>query len=378
MSKDKWILRWESVHPLYRMDAFFVGHRHPAKVLGSDYGQLLGVMKENVMQMYYDQRDLDRKKGQSISLLSNKKKIEAYLSDAYENAELLVSELRDDLGRFENYSHKQKADVYQRAFLRLAHLLACYDLSRPEFFETIEVLVKNSLRKNGVAAEKINKLFGILTTSDEDTLLDIEAIDWLEIILSVRNPKKPFTKEVTRKLRKHQKKYGWIGASEQKNVWTLSHYKKTLKDDLADSRKKQSMRLFDLRKGKKSLKLKQKKIENKYHLNKRTLYFFHLSRKLSNLRMSLRLKWVESGPLFKQLYKKVGKEYYVPESDLESYLHKEMRKLFLSRKKVSYQCIQERKNFVFKLKKEKNFTTRVKRRKKWRIKIYPNQIIPMF
>ena len=80
MSQNQWILRWETKHPFYRMEAFFKGHaRH--NIIGSDYQKLLGISKEGTMMMHYAQQDLDRKAGQGLGLLKDSKNIRKHLQE---------------------------------------------------------------------------------------------------------------------------------------------------------------------------------------------------------------------------------------------------------------------------------------------------------
>ncbi len=218
-----WILRWESVHPFYRMEAFFKGHKR-REILGSNYQRLLGICKNKVMQMYYWDKDLERKAQEAKKIFSNQRRIKQYIAFAEKNARELISLSKKG---------KKKKEILRR----LEILLCTYDLSRPEYVDNAPLVPYHF--------------------SVRETVLDQEQKEWNKI-------KQEYDRgyDVSKKLKQHAQKYGWMGAAEQDTVWDSRYYQKLLKQEVQYKRRKSQLTLIE---------------------------------KLGELRLRLRLAWVESG-----------------------------------------------------------------------------------
>lgn len=346
MAKMKWILRWESVHPFYRMEASFIAHKTKA-VLGSDYRSLMGISKNGVMQMYYLQKDLVRKSKESLKIFQNKKQIQDYQSFTNQNSDELIEIIKETNKFIYCLSNQDLAKRYKKIIVHLGILHASYDLSRPEFFKKIEVKIKKYLQLKGVEKAKLNKIFGILATSEKYTLLDREEIDWLEILLKAKKIHQPINEEIIKKLKVHQKKYGWIGTSEQKNPWTLGYYKNLLLEELTLSKKEIDGKLRLKKEKKLELVKKQLQLVHQLKINRDIQYLLEIVKEMSHIRLNIRLKWVESGFLIKGIFEEIAKRFRLNKNELECYSLNEIIALLMRGKKVNSQIIKKRSYYAF-------------------------------
>lgn len=223
-----WILRWESVHPFYRIKALFDGHKR-RDILGSDYQKILGICKNKVIQVYYWEEDLKRKAKEAKTIFLDKERIRQFIHFAQRNAQELVS------------LSKQKNSNLQTIVHKLEVLLCTYDLSRPEYVDNIP---------------RVSYTFPATKT-----VLNKEQEEWHNI-----KQKYDHGKDVSQELKRHAQKYGWMGAAEQERPWNLDYYRQLLQQNLKKKKQKTNLTLVE---------------------------------KLGELRLMLRLAWVESGYLLK-------------------------------------------------------------------------------
>ncbi len=141
-------IRWETIHPFYRMEALFLCHRNK-EILGSVYDELIGISENKVMQMYYSRRDLERISRNSIKFFKNKKKIKKYIKLTEDNNYALIGIINDTINNFKHLSNKELAERYEQIILRLGYLHCSYNLSRPEFFCKIGMIINQYLKKKG-------------------------------------------------------------------------------------------------------------------------------------------------------------------------------------------------------------------------------------
>lgn len=221
-----WVLRWETVHPFYRVKAMFDGHKK-REILGSDYQKLLAISRNKVVQMYYLEEDLKRKALEAKKLFLDKEAIKEYIHFAEKNAQQLIG------------LSKKKWSILK--IMRKLELLVCsYDLSRPEYVDNIPP----SIGYTFPAAE---------------TVLDREETEWRIIYAKYHR-----REEVSHDLKRHAKKFGWMGTAEQEQPWDEYYYRQRLEQKIYPRKQKKILTLIE---------------------------------KLGELRLRLRMAWIESGYL---------------------------------------------------------------------------------
>ncbi len=332
---SKWVLRWESVHPHNRIDIFMNGHVNK-KVLGSDYSKLLAICKDKKVQMYYSQEDLDRKSAQALKLFKDTKKVCDYIRLIKNNNTELIKNIKSILKDKEILSNKELAKKYSAFIENFKLLFAAYDLSRPEFFESIEKEIKNNLKRK-VHKKDLDTIFSLLTTNNRKNLLDKEELDRLDIALRIHE---------------HQKKYGWIGTSDSENEWDVKYFKKEIDKDLKLSKEKLKQKIKRKKVHKTELKKTQKEIINRLEINKSIEQLIEFVKIFSQLRLSIRLKWIRAGYLNNFIFREIEKRTDVKQEMLERYKPEEIIDLLRNNNKVSAEEIKARYNYAYLLKND--------------------------
>ncbi|MBU0472207.1 MAG: hypothetical protein KKF89_01045 [Nanoarchaeota archaeon] len=328
LSED-WVLRWESVHPFFRMNCFFNGHKKK-QILGSDYSKLLGISRNNKIQMYYSQNDLERKSEQALSMFNDNNKLSKYLKFVKKNNFELIKEIKGLLTQ-KNLSEKVFIKKYESCMIRLECLLASYDLSRPEFFVSVEKEVKDNL-KNKILEGDLNEIFTLLTTNTKRTLLNQEELDRLDIALRIH---------------KHQQKYGWIGTSESEEPWDVEHFKLQLDEDLKLSFEELIKKISDKEHHEANTEQKQKELAKRLKISKSTNSLLEIIKTFSHLRLNTRLKWVRAGYLMRFVFKEIEKRTSVNSKNLEKYTLDEMMNLLENNVRVSSEELDARDDYAF-------------------------------
>lgn len=335
--KTKWILRWETVHPFYRMEAFFLGHK-ARLVLGGDYINLMGVYTDGVMQMHYSEEDLQRKASEALDILNDKEKVFSYLEATKNNYRELITGIKDLSSKQKKLSNTELYKEYERIFEKLQYLQCSYDLSRPEFFEEVDKRLKSQIAK--VYKEKTQKIYAELTTSTKTTFLDREKADWVRLVNEAKGYHSFIVPEVSKLLGNHQRKYGWIGTSESSREWNVDYYLERLRNDISTTVEHKS-------RNKKHLEEKQRLLEKK--LDDDTKHLLWVVREFAHLRLKIRLKWVESGSLLKHVFEEIKRRTNECSDKLTQYKLDEIRDLLIQNKFVPDKVLEARKNSVFKL-----------------------------
>lgn len=351
IKKDSWILRWETFHPLYRIEALFLGHQK-APVLGSDYSKLLGFGDKNVVAMFYPKSDLNRKGNEGVKIFSNIKKMKKYFDIVARNHEDLIDGLRRLVARKHLISNEEFLESYKQIFNKLQILLCSYDLSRPEFFTKIEKIIKKHLKIQGLNDLKLIKTFGSLTASPYEHILDRERKDFLKIAIVAKRSRLN-SERVKRSLNFHQIKYGWIGSSESDREWNLQYFKSILKKQVKLSKEQILKSLSEITENKKKLLVKQKYLENKFNFGRTLKTVLQVIRRLSEVRLKIRLQWVLSGYLTKKAFREITRRTGVNENDLSRYLLREIAALLIKGKKVKANEIGLRNQYAFMLYKSR-------------------------
>ncbi|NQU98715.1 hypothetical protein HQ533_04565 [Candidatus Woesearchaeota archaeon] len=326
----QWILRWESVHPLCRMDSFFRAHKKK-QVLGSNYSKLLGVSRDNKMQMYYSKEDLDRKSKLALEIFNDKKKVKNFLKYVKKNNAELIKDMDALLKEKNKLSNSEFIKIYNNYMQKFESLFASYDLSRPEFFEPVEKEIKNHLKAK-VFEKDLNDVFALLTTNTQTTLLDQEELDRMDIALRIH---------------KHQQKYGWIGTSENEEPWSVEHFKEQLDKDLELPFEELEEQINFKKKHKVEFSKKQKEIIKRLKISKSIQSLLNIVKTFSNLRLNIRLRWVRAGYLTNFVFKEVEKRTGVDSKDLEKYTLDEIIDLLTNGKKLSSEELNDRDKYSF-------------------------------
>lgn len=313
-NKNNWILKWESKHPYFRMEFYFRAEKR-AYAYGSANKKLLGISKNNVMRCYYENSDQDKIKRNSIKILSDKQKINEY----FNWSENIINKINKLLSENIDINNKdQLKNHISNIILEYQKFYTCYDLSRPEYFEKIEKLLKNKVN---------SQEFDILSTPTDYTTLDKEEFEFLKIVLK-RNEKL---------LIPHQQKYGWIGASEDNKPWDINFYKKrylSMLDEHIDSK--------ILTKKNKNFKLiRYQKILEK-QLDNDTKYFFNLIRKMSIFRLKSRLNWARFDHKIADILNNIATRYKISQTDIYYYNERELFNL-IDGKNLDQQTLAKRK-----------------------------------
>ncbi len=342
MTKNTWVLRWESRHPFYRVEAFFQGHRK-RPILGSNYSKLMCIGENNKVQMYYLNDDLIDKKGKSLEIFYNKKMIQDYVEKTKNNYMSLINSLKNTINSTKNLDNKELLDVFKVMFERIEILLCSYDLSRPEYFEAVEEFLLKEFGQTEIPDEEIPDIFSILTTNTENTILDDEEIERLK--LTVEAKKSGDISE--KKLIRHQKKYGWIGTSEKEEEWDISYYRKQIQDEMKLPISQIESNIRTKLKSKKEIIKKQERILNERGLSEEAKYLLEIIKQFSHLRLNLRLKWVEAGYLNQALFKEIEKRTGVASKNLEKYTLNELESLLIENNAIPNDRIIQRKNYSF-------------------------------
>ena len=310
----KWELKWESVHPYYRNELYFRGEQ--AKLAyGSDNKRLLGISRNNVMQCYYDQADVLRLSKNAIRLLSNRSAIAKYFLRTRENTNGLIKIVRNDFSCLKTEELKRLYETIVKMYQRI---FASYDISRPERFVDVERLLRINMSSED---------FDIATLPRRITLIDYEHQGLLKIIIA----QKPSL------LLKHQRKYGWIGTSEESKVWSIKYFQKKYNSYTIKGATDELENLLQQRKW---LSKEQTIIYKKYDLE--TVYFSKLVGQFSHFRIQTRLDWVYVGYLLQLNLKRIAKRFNITYDEILYYGEQEMRKLF-DGKKIANQILENRK-----------------------------------
>ncbi|MFH1403471.1 MAG: PEP/pyruvate-binding domain-containing protein [Candidatus Altiarchaeota archaeon] len=346
MAKTEWVLRWETVHPLHRMEAFFMGHGE-GKVLGSDYSRLMGLCKDNVMHMYYSRKDLERKTRHSLKILQDQDLMRGYVESTIENYTGLIKLIRETIRVQKKLSNRELAERYGEVIRRIGILQCTYDLSRPEYFIAVEDKVREYLLSSGIGEERVNEVFSVLTTSTEMTLLDYEELDWLNMVLDVKKAGLGSDGLIQNRLAEHKRKYGWIGTSEQRSPWSISHYQELLSRDILLGKNELMERIKAKKTRKQQLRRRQSRLINRLDISEDIYYLLAIVRELAHLRLKIRFTWIESGFLMRKVHREISRRTGVRRGELEYYLLKDVRRLLLRKKKIDVMEVQNRKRYAF-------------------------------
>lgn len=343
----EWVLRWETIHPLYRIDASFASHQ-TAPVLGSDYRRLLGVSKNRVVQMYYAASDLERKTSESLRVLNDRNAVENYLKASVANREELIRRIQQLVAESRGLSNAALAHSYGKIMHCLGVLHCSYDLSRPEYFYAVEEKIKSTLSHRGLSGNGLTDAFVVLTSNPDATLLDEEQADWLSLVLHAHKTGGATATDVQRRVSAHQAKYGWIGASEQ-HAWDVAFYNKKLEEDLRIPASEIERQLAHKAAKRQELARKQRELQAALNLDDETLHLLRTGRTLAHLRLDLRLAWVESGCLLKNAFDEIARRTGVPAETLELYRLDEMNRLLVDGKSIEADEITRRNAYAFTL-----------------------------
>ena len=343
-TQTNWILRFEGYHPFHRAEAFFEGERKKV-VFCSDYNELMGISKNKRLQVYYIKKDLERISKKSFKILKNKKKVYSYMKLVTKNNNNLINFIEDTIFKINLLSNEELAKRYEKMMQMFEILVCSYDFSRPEYAEKTGIKIKEHLLSKGITKNDLNKIFEILTITQKYILLDYEEIDWLTLIQDMKNISSH--NKIIHRLKMHQKKYGWIGTSEQKKKWSLDYYKKIFTKDIKMSEKELKKRIKINKNKKQELKKKQSILISKFGINRKVKYLLYIIRELAHIRITTRFIWVKSSFLMREIFKEISKRTGVDNKYLEWYNTKEIKDLLVYSKKVDLKKIKERNNFAF-------------------------------
>jgi pyruvate,water dikinase len=186
-------------------------------------------------------------------------------------------------------------ELYQYAVLQYQKFYTSYDLSRPEYFETVEEFLKQNLSSGDLE---------IMTTPTELTTLDRERLDMLDLI-STQNVKN---------ISEHQVKYGWIGASEDDHEWTVDFFKTQfdmLTVDQANEERKAKM-------AQRNATIKRQE-EIARDQSEEVVYLCGVVRNMAHLRLESRLNWARADRLFNRMLLSLAARYAVLSDDIYYY-----------------------------------------------------------
>jgi hypothetical protein len=325
--KTDWILRWEGKHPFFRLEAFFLGEKNQLSY-GTKYHLLMGFSRKNAIQMYYSEEELRQISMKSLELMKNKERVKEYLKITKENNTDLIKEIKEIFKNKENLSNPEIFEKYNRLVLRFAVLLSSYDLSRPEHLGEVEKEIKQCLREKGVQEDDLNDAFITLTTSTELSLTDHEQLDWFNLLLDSKSFN---TEEINERLKTHQKKYGWIGTSEeQKKIWGVEYYSDLLRKESIYSKEELTIKIDETKNRFRKILEKQEKLTNTLEISSEILFLLETVRNLSHLRLNTRLTWVEATFLLLDIFKEISKRTGTNSEDLEYYSIDEMKELLIN------------------------------------------------
>lgn len=304
-NKDsKWILKWESRHPYFRMEFYFRGEK-AGFAYGSMNKKLLGISRNNVLQCYYDEHDQKWIHENSLRILLDKKKMIRYFEETEQTAQALFGLLNIETPHEDAQKLKQHI---KNIVLEYMKFYTSYDLSRPEYFEIVEKKLKQKFTDVD---------FSIMTTPIELTTLDNERIDFLNIVISNNFDK----------LAEHQAKYGWIGASEDKHPWGLDFFQKQFQS----LSKKQAEKELEMKKNnRKELHNNQLNIETKS--DSETIYLCNVVRKIAHLRLESRLNWARADRLINKMLSDIAIRFGTTFEDIQFYNENDILGLIDGRK----------------------------------------------
>lgn len=311
---NKWILKWESRHPYFRMEFYFRGEK-AAYAYGSANKKLLGISRNNVMQCYYDsnnQKDIRKK---SLSLLLDRDKMVEYFRYTNKAGNSLLNLLSKKID-YNDKAYLKK--LLSNIVLEYQKLYTCHDLSRPEYFYDVEKKLKEVLSEHD---------FIIATTPIEQNTLDKEREEFLMIVKS----------QDEKKLLLHQKKYGWIGASEDIHPWSIDFFinkYRSLTDEQA------SREIEEKKKKKRELSENQKRVQvnNSDEIN----YLCEIVKKIANLRLETRLNWAKADRLLNKILESIAQTSGITSQDIFYYNEKEILNLIDGRL-LNQKVIDQRK-----------------------------------
>ena len=101
--------------------------------------------------------------------------------------------------------------------------------------------------------------------------------------------------------------------------------------------------------GKTSLEKQQRDIIRTYHIRSDIQYLFTLVGRFAHLRLTIRLKWVESGFLLTSIFKEIARRTHIQSELLEYYRRNEMKALLLHQKRVPLRVLKRRTDYAFML-----------------------------
>lgn len=319
IKKTPWILKWESRHPYYRMEFYFRGEKE-GFAYGSDNKKLLGISRNNVMQCYYYEDDQKRIRENSLNILLNKKKVKQYFEETEKTVHTLFALLAKKVDTLDKNGLQ---DFYKKIVLEYQKLYTSYDLSRPEYFETVEKRLKQALSDED---------FITATTPTKQTTLDRESFEFLSIVASQSKDK----------IVRHQKKYGWIGASEDDHPWSVDFY--TQKFHSMTS--KQAKAELDAKKKKLALlQKKQKQIDSR--ANTETRYLCDVVKKMAHLRLESRLNWARADRAVNNILSFIASHFHVPADDIFYYSENDILRLIDGHKLDASVLAKRKEAFAF-------------------------------
>ncbi|MCI0615058.1 hypothetical protein L0244_18865 [bacterium] len=170
------------------------------------------------------------------------------------------------------------------------------------------------------------------TTPTEQTTLDRESFEFLSIVASQSKDK----------IVRHQKKYGWIGASEDDHPWSVDFY--TQKFHSMTS--KQAKAELDAKKKKLALlQKKQKQIDSR--ANTETRYLCDVVKKMAHLRLESRLNWARADRAVNNILSFIASHFHVPADDIFYYSEKDILRLIDGHKLDASVLAKRKEAFAF-------------------------------
>jgi phosphohistidine swiveling domain-containing protein len=324
MEKINFVKRWETKHPLYRLEGALRAHIEYADIPACDCRNILMSIKDGVVTTYYDVTDLERAHKNGCQIINDKKKIKKYLKYVSNNCQKLLKLAKFiHICQLSKLSNKKIAKIYNRYFEYFSILFASYNLSRPDYLQNVEKEIRREIITKEKNLEILEYIFATLTTPTKNSLLSIHEIKKLEFALLVReylDKKKKNSKNIdefifhnkklANKLSQLIDQFCWLSTQEENppldKKFYLTEIKKLLKLTLSELNTK----ITNL-KNKEYFKNKERKtIIDKYKFSEDFLTLCDNVSRLAELRWKIRFWWTESGyrgsNLFAELDKRMG------------------------------------------------------------------------
>jgi phosphohistidine swiveling domain-containing protein len=337
----KWLKRFDSRHTL--LNVFAVIKSFNGDSVGTENKNILVVSKGNKITFYRLKKENEKLKEVWKQKFLDSRYMSGrfrWINETLEIAENLSKKLL--ILRFKDLSNKELSELYKEYVKIFIRIFEGYDMSQPEVpavcEEELQKLILDKVKDDKLALE----MYSILTTPAKINPLKQEEINWLKILLNIKE--KGFVKEILNQIKEHSTRFGWISTQENLSFLDSDYFiniAKQNKENVEEIRRK--LKETEERSG--IIENKRKKILNELKDSKIEEYS-EILREAGYLRILTRLAWTKleysSRDLFKEISKRANTDnvrYMFPE---------EVEKALIEQKKIDNVDLRI-KNYVMRL-----------------------------